>query len=218
MEKSMDQDTVSARLSSARMQFGVAPQAYLPMRLVPEDVFIETSGLSCSNWPDLSANEIADWPSNSKNLHGETSGLPDVGLALSFCRSLPPDNSNSLLFLKHETSGHWKDCIRFACIPVELSVCGATLGSTIARRWYASGVQSRFSPLADIDEYRSSLRANGLDCNECYQFFAEGVYPVDFDDCSLERLATLRRIEELPFPPEQLEGACFLLLAPNSSA
>lgn len=217
MEKSMDKDTASTRLRSARMQLGLASQEYLPIHLVPEDLFIGTSSLSCSNWPDLSASEIADWPSNSKNLRGETSNLLDVGLALAFCRSVPPDGSDSLLFLKHETTGHWNDCIRFAGMPVELSVCGAVLGSAIARRWYASGVQSRFSPLADVDEYRNSLRVNGLDCNECYQFFAEGVYPVDLDDCSLERLATLNRLEELPLNPDQLEGACFLLLAPNSS-
>ena len=212
----MEESSVSATLQAVRQKLGLPPYAYVPMRYVPEEVFIEASELKCSNWPDLTASEIADWPSSSRDVNRETRNSPDVGLVLAFCGSVPPNNSEKLLLIRHETTGHWHECIRFAGLPLDLSVSGTALGSVIARRWYASGVNAGFAPLEDVEEYRNSLRAHGMDCNECYKYFAEGVYPVDFDDGSLERLSTLVHLEDLPFPVEHLEGACLLLLAPNS--
>jgi hypothetical protein len=187
------------------------------MRCVPDELFTDSSSLSCTGWPDLTAANIADWPSSTKDLRGEAPNSSDVGLVLAFCGSVPPDDADHLLLLRHSTSGHWQECLRFAGMPIDLSVSGAAFGSTIARRWHASGVSARSAPLEIIEEYRNSLRTYGLDCNECFQHFAEGAYPVDFDDGSLERLSTLSQLDELPFPVEHLEGACLLLLAPNSS-
>lgn len=209
--------SMSSQLKALRAEVGLPCYAHIPMRIVPDDLFTDTSTYSHEGWPDLAATDIADWPGSLKSLDGAIPQSSDVGLALAFCGSIPPDNADCLQLFRHNTSGCWRESLRFAGVPLELSTSGSVLGSTLARKWHGTSVAARFAPLEAIEEYRNSLKAFGLDCNECFQHFAEGSYPVDLDDGSLERLSTVYDFRELPFPVEQLESACLLILAPNSA-
>jgi hypothetical protein len=70
-----------------------------------------------------------------------------------------------------------------------MSDLGIDLGNAIAERWHATGAALGWSPFEELAVYRSLLQKHGVDCNETYRHFAEGVYPIDLDDHALEALS-----------------------------
>ncbi len=222
-----DARTERPTVHQLRHELALGADDRLDLTSLPPDAFAPTFELTTSPWPDFLASDIADWPSRLRDDRGPVAnGIVerayrrlDASLVIAFSSTLPPlPLSLKVMLLRHQTSGHWAGEFRCAAIPLDMSDQGIDLGNDIAERWHATNAALGWAPLEDLVEYRGLLQGRGLDCNESYRHFAEGVYPVDLDDHALQALAVDGQALLNDLSPDELSSACLVFLAPNSAA
>lgn len=215
--------THQASVQEVRRELGLGADDRLDLTKIAVELFAPTSSLTDPPWPDFLASDIADWPSRSREVvapqaPGAAPACSDVALVMAFTGTVPPLPALPDLFLlRHQTSGHLAGEFRCAAVRLDVSDVAVDLGNAIAERWHMTSAALGWIPFEDLFEYRTLLQEHGVDCNETYRHFAEGVYPIDLDDYALETLSTDGADVLMKVTPDDLARACLVFLAPNSA-
>jgi hypothetical protein len=190
---------------------------YVPVSSLPLEAFTPTFELEPGEWPDFLAGDIADWPCRQRQIGvcDESAGQ-DVALILAFPDLLPPRRKiPGLRLLRHQTSGFRRREFRCAGIRLQPTPTGQLLGLQLATRWHRSAAAISYTALDELSRYRGLLQEHGLDCNASYAHFAEGVYPVDFDDAAVDLLVSVESRGAVRLL-QTFDAGCLAFLAPNS--
>lgn len=199
---------------------GLQRSEYTPLQRLPADSFTPTFELDLEDWPDFLAEDIADWPCRTRQTHPlyENGLRPDVALILAFPESLPPLSSvTDCIFLRHQTSGYRRAEFRCAAVKLAPSPKALLFGVKIATNWHGTAAGIAHTALDELIRYRSLLREQGLDCDHSYSHFAEGVYPIDFDDAAVDFLVSPESRGSVRLL-QSYHGGCLAFLAPNSGS
>ncbi len=92
--------------------------------------------------------------------------------------------------IEHQIAGVCVHQQRFCGLRLTMRTDIAELAATVHRRFYGTNAGCCTPALRTLVEYRTMLASEGLDCDGSYPHFAEGFYPVDFSEESLDRVAT----------------------------
>lgn len=206
-----------ATVNALRKKLGAPADEWLPLTQLLPEAFQPSFTLLGQGWPDFMAYDLADWPSHER-ASASAFERPDAALVVAFTRVVPPLPAPfDPLLLRHQTAGHLLGELRCAAIRLDISEHGREIGRTLGERWHGTGAATGWSPFEDLYEYRTFLQEHGFDCNESYRHFAEGAYPIDLDDYTLEILASDPGELLSSLSPDELGSACLVFLFPNSA-